>query len=83
MNRSSELECYLYFMWNVWSKEVCEEMYPCWYDPTYDNYLWGKWCIAVEKSGGNTVSAAAQFYADVDANIRKRLSEEAMSHYNQ
>lgn len=77
MNKTSDLDCFLYWMWNVWNKDVCENLYPKWYDPIYGNYLWGVWMKAVESSGNNCHAAPAQFYANVDCNIRKRFVDVA------
>lgn len=81
MNKNSELDCYLYWMWNVWSEDVCEKMWPNWYDPIYGNYMWGKWMNSCQICGGDGVGAAARFYAQVDDAIRRRIVEAAKAYY--
>lgn len=76
MNKSSELECYLYFMWNVWCKQVCEEIFA----DTCHNHLWDGWKRKVNELG--TIGATASWYWVLDDGNRRRIREAAVKYYN-
>lgn len=76
MDKTSQLDCYLYFMWNVWCYDVCLNIFPS----VIAKHLWDKWLRATESCG--SAGAPAQFYSQVDADIRKTLVQCALVHYN-
>lgn len=76
MNKKSELDCYLYFMWNEWSLEIAVEIF----GESLGNHLWGKWdnmCWNCDFDG-----APAKFYSNLDSDNRRVLVEYAISYYN-
>lgn len=77
MDKSSELECYLYFMWNVWNKNICFKLF----DKYMGNHLWNKWITYCECSGAT--GAAAIFYAECDVKLRKFLKSLSYCYFNQ
>lgn len=76
MDKSSELDCYLYFMWNAWSARMCAEIFA----GTCHGHLWDKW-ESIEKVVGAT-SAAAEWYLALDDGNRRRIREAAVKYYN-
>lgn len=82
MNKNSELDCFLYYMWNEWSLGVCQTICPNSYDPVYGSHLWRVWVNARNKCNGSPVGAAAQFYADLDSDTRRKIVDAAVHHYN-
>ena len=76
MDKTSELECYLYFMWNVWCKQVCEEIFA----DTCHEYLWDGWKRKVNELG--TIGATASWYWVLDDSNRRRIREAAVKYYN-
>lgn len=76
MDKTSELECYLYFMWNAWSKQACKEIFS---ESCYE-HLWLKWMDLAQSDG--MIGAAASWYAALDDNKRHIIREAAVNHYN-
>lgn len=76
MDTKSELDCYLYFMWNVWSKDICLTLF----DGDLGEHLWHKWRGCVCCYGH--YAAPSVYYSDLDEGRRKTLREAAFRHYN-
>ena len=76
MHKSSELECYLYFMWNEWSARLCAEIFA---DTCHEN-LWNGWRRKVDELGAT--GAAASWYLVLDDGNRRRIREAAVKYYN-
>ena len=76
MNNKSELDCYLFYMWNEWRYAECVAIFGL----RLGEHFWGKWCYYVKKY--RTVGAVAPFYTALDADNRHKIVERAMAHYN-
>ena len=76
MNKSSELDCYLYFMLNAWSARRCTEIFA----DTCHEHLWNGWRRKVDKLGG--MGAVASWYMSLDDGNRIRIREAAVKYYN-
>lgn len=76
MNKKSELDCYLYYMWNNWSKEISINLF----DEMLGSHIWSKWCQACEKCGSD--GAPALFYSMLDIDARNAIVNNAIQHYN-
>ncbi len=76
MDKSSELECYLYFMWNAWSYDLCAKIFA---DTCYER-LWYWWKRKVDEIGAT--GAAASWYLVLDGGNRRRIRKAAVSYYN-
>lgn len=72
MNKNSELDCFLFYMWNVWGYDECVAH--------FSEHIWIKWVEAADECG--TVSAPAKFYAELDDKTRKAIVELAVAYYN-
>lgn len=75
MDKTSQLDCYLYYMWNEWCYNVCFNAFPAY----IASHLWDKWRYCIEECGAG---APALFYSQVDTDIRKTLVKCAVEHYN-
>ncbi len=75
MDKNSELDCFLYFIWNAWNEEICHRLYPA----AIANHLWPKWLTIHEKY---SIGAPAVFYSMLDTQLRKELVSAAVTHYN-
>lgn len=76
MNKKSELDCYMFFMWNVWGEEECMNIF----GESLGKHIWSKWadhCDGVGRTG-----AAATMYAVLDSDKRRKIVERAVAHYN-
>lgn len=76
MNTKSELDCYLYYMWNVWSRSISIGIF----GEMRGAHLWEKWEIACESCGAD--GAPALFYSMLDSNARREIVEKSITHYN-
>ena len=76
MDKSSTLDCYLYYMWNAWSYGDCISIF----GETLGSHIWNKWVRECERSGGK--GAPASFYAKLDKETRIKIVERAMTYYN-
>lgn len=75
MDKKSELDCFFYFMWNEWSKEVCIEIF----GENLGNHYWSKY----ERFLSESVSGApAIMYGVMDASKRRKIVDRAIKHYN-
>lgn len=72
MNPKSELDCFLFYMWNVWGYDECVSH--------FNEHIWSKWVEADEQSGYK--GAPAKFYAELDGKTRKAIVELAVAYYN-
>lgn len=77
MDKSSELDCYLFFMWNTWSYGDCISIF----GETLGSHIWEKWLRECERFGGK--GAPASFYAELDRETRKKIVERAIKYYNE
>lgn len=76
MDKTSELECYMYFMWNEWSARLCAEIFA----DTCHEHLWDGWKRKVDEIGAT--GAAASWYLVLDNVNRRRIREAAVKYYN-
>lgn len=76
MNKKSDLDCYLYYMWNAWSGYECEEIF----GENLGKHIWNKWCRQCDRCGLD--GAPAPFYAELDTKSRRKIVERAVAHYN-
>lgn len=76
MDRNSELDCYLYYMWNRWDYSECRITF----GRHLVDHIWSKWLSLCESDG--RTGAAASIYALLDGEQRKKLVERAVRHYN-
>lgn len=76
MNKKSELDCYLFFMWNVWNYDICIKLFGV----CLGEHIYRKWMNYCEEIG--CVGAAASFYSALDSDKRRRIVECAVAHYN-
>lgn len=76
MDKNSELECYLYYMWNLWSLDECKRIFA----DTCFSHIWAKWMQYTERCG--CTGAPASFYASLDDEKRDTLRKYAVKHYN-
>lgn len=77
MDKSSTLDCYLYYMWNVWSEEECNKIIEYWRAV----HVWSKWIDHCTDKGA--LAAAATFYAEIDPGVRRMIVERAIKYYNE
>lgn len=76
MDKTSQLDCYLYFMWNDWDKDKCLKMFGM----DMGEHIWAKWRSSLCNCGiGGAPSA---FYSSLDADRRKAIVAAAVAHYN-
>lgn len=76
MDKKSELDCYLYFMWNNWSRNICFDIF----GERLGEHIWIKWTQLCQKDGA--VGAPASLYAICDSNVRNKLKQRAYEQYN-
>lgn len=76
MNKDSDLDCYLFFMWNEWCKDICLAIF----GKLMGEHIWGKWCHLCEEY--RSVGAPAAIYSELDAEKRRAIVERAIKHYN-
>lgn len=76
MDKKSELDCYLYFMWNHWSMGVCVQLF----GESLGKHIWSKWVSACEDCGAG--GAPALFYSTLDVDTRRTIVERSFNHYN-
>lgn len=76
MNKKSELDCYLYYCWNVWSYEECINIF----GECFGEHMWEKWCRYCDRCTAS--GAPAPFYADCDTEVRAKIVARAVAHYN-
>lgn len=95
MDKSSELDCYLYFMWNQWDSKWNDIVFhesanvPMQDPQTGDmvvggtfncaNHFWNKWCYLNSKYHAG---APAVFYSELSPNYRRQLVDAAVKFYN-
>lgn len=70
MNHNSELDCFLYFMWNYWRPRTCAQIFP-----RLADHIWNKWVECCRQS--TSLGAPAVLYSLLDLNCRKTLVEYA------
>ena len=75
MDKSSELDCYLYFMWNKWNEEECETIFKA-----NSKQIWRGWELYRDRNGHD--GAPAPFYAELTKSERKKIVERAVAYYN-
>lgn len=76
MDKKSELDCYMFYMWNVWSKDESIAIF----GERLGNHIWNKWCHKVDVSGADGVPAS--IYSELDADKRRKIVDRAIKHYN-
>lgn len=76
MDKSSTLDCYLYYMWNTWSYEECIIIF----GEMIGSHIWVKWIRECQDFGAK--GAPASFYAELDRGTRKKIVQRAIAHYN-
>ncbi len=76
MNKESELDCYLYYMWNQWNNSTCVRIF----GEMLGTHIWSKWIKACEECGSD--GAPALFYSMLDYDTRKEIVNNALAHYN-
>ena len=76
MDKSSQIDCYLYFMWNAWSKERCIEMY----GKVMGEHFWAKWNKLYETY--TAIGAPAPFYSELGFEARNTIVQYAFNYYN-
>lgn len=76
MNTKSELDCFLFYMWNRWDYSECRAIF----GKHLVDHIWHEWLKLCESDG--RTGAAASLYAALDEDKRKKLSERAFKHYN-
>lgn len=76
MNKKSELDCYLYYMWNQWRKDIPIKLF----GRMLGSHLWDKWCKACDECGAD--GAPALFYSFLDIKTRGVIVNNAVSYYN-
>ena len=76
MTKSSELDCYLYFMWNCWSEEICIKLF----GKVMGKHYWSKWSLMYKKY--TAYGASGPFYAELDESARAVIRNHAYAHYN-
>lgn len=95
MDKSSELDCYLYYMWNQWDAWENDKVFgECASQTSIDpetgeaviggthnaaNHFWNKWVHINRKYGAG---APAVFYSELSSGWRRKLVEAAIKHYN-
>lgn len=72
----SELDCYLFYMWNAWSKDECMAIF----GERFGEHIWNKWEKQCDRRGLD--GAPAPFYANCDTEVRRKIIERAVAHYN-
>lgn len=76
MDKNSQLDCYMFYMWNEWSEDECISIF----GERLGRHIWSKWeahCDDYTSSG-----AVATIYASLDADKRRKIVERAIAHYN-
>lgn len=76
MDSNSILDCYLYYMWNVFNEDRCMDMF----GQALGEHIWTIW-ISSCRHWGRT-GAAATFYAELDSDKRRTLADHAYRYYN-
>lgn len=76
MNKQSELDCYLYFMWNAWSYDECIALF----GENLGKHIWSKWNALCCDCG--VAGAPAALYAALDEEKHQTLKERAVAYYN-
>lgn len=76
MDKKSELDCFLFYMWNVWSKGESVAIF----GECLGNHIWGKWLHKCGVSG--VCGAPASIYSELDADKRRKIVDRAIKHYN-
>lgn len=95
MDKSSELDCYLYFMWNRWNAWENDRVFgekasvPYFDEQQNDfvigsnknplNHFWNKWTHLLNKYG---IGAPAAFYSELSSDNRRKLVDAAVNYYN-
>lgn len=76
MDKSSELDCYLFYMWNRWDSSECDAVFGF-----KSERIWRKWrqCQDQYTSDG----APAPFYSDLTKTEREKIVERAVKYYNE
>ena len=77
MDKSSTLDCYLYFMWNRWNEEECKGIF----GDGMGEKIWSKWEARARQCG--LTAAPAQLYADLSGSNRKLIVKHAVKYYNE
>lgn len=76
MNKKSELDCYLFYMWNRWSYDECVTIF----GEHLGKHIWSKWIDHCEGIG--CTGAAATIYPSLDYDKRRIIVERAYAYYN-
>lgn len=76
MKKNSELECFLYYMWNAFNYDKCIQIF----GEYLGNHIINKWVGYIEQCGAE--GAPALLYANIDDDCRKKLVEAAITYYN-
>lgn len=95
MDKSSELDCYLYYMWNKWNAWENDKIFGeraswAYFEPECGdfvigssqnpaNHFWNKWVKLHNKYGAG---APAVFYSELSSGYRRKLVEAAVKYYN-
>lgn len=76
MKRKSELECYLYYMWNAFNDYTCNRIF----GNDLGNHIFDKWEVCIQRCRMD--GAPAALFADLDDECRQKLTEAAVAYYN-
>lgn len=76
MKKESELECYLYFMWNDFCDYYCKKIF----GEKEGTYRWNDFVSCSCRNGRE--GAAATFYQELTENEREKLVQFAVKYYN-
>ena len=77
--KSNDVTSFFYFMWNMWSEEICAEVFAeadCGW-----KHLWSKWNQANVRNG-NVFGATEVFFAELDNSNRDLLVQYALTKYD-
>lgn len=77
MDKSSTLDCYLFYMWNKWNEDECKDIF----GNGIGANIWRKWQTRAHQCG--LTAAPAQLYADLSGSNRKLIVERAVKYYNE